>query len=1301
MPRIVALILLIVSMLSLTEHIYFYMAGHDSALKMAPLFKAFLSESNHMTVFSSFNFLLFGFVLYMLPSRKKNLHNLAHFITLPIAYIGLFFVASYLLKIYVVTDLTIIPLAVVTGISFLCLCCISFFIRPDTWLMEVYTSNLIGGMIAKWVTLPLLILAFLMGWLWINGERIGLFESAEGVILVSMSYTFFSVILIWIAARFGNKLDKLRRKSDIELGKSNARLQLLSDIAGRLLLSDDPQTIVNELCVRVSEFLDCQVYFNYLVDANKNQLHLNAFGGITDETSREIEWIDFGVAVCGSVARDSKRIIAENIQRSDEPITSLIRSFGVQAYACHPLMSDNKVIGTLSFGTKSRSKFKADEISLMKVVADQVAIAINRIRNQKALQESEDRFSTIARLSPVLISITLMSDSTMKYANEAYLKKFGFTENELLGKPAKDMYYNAEDRRQLIEILKKKGKVDDFEVEVKGADGKPFWVFSSIRQITFDGAPCYLSALMDITQHRRDHDELLQLNRTLNARSKSSKAMMHAHNELQYLNEVCRIITEDCGHLMVWIGYARDDERKTVEPMAYYGFDKGYIEQMNITWDDNERGRGPTGTSIRTGKPYVCRDMITDPDFLPWREAAIQRGFKSSLVLPLIIEGKTLGSISIYSKRKDSFSGEEVRLLNDLANDLAYGISNIRLAEFERKASETIRKSEEKYRLLFEEMTEGFALHEILLDDTGNPFDYRFLTINPAFEKLTGLKARDVVGRTMREVLPGNESVWLERYGRVALTGENVQFENYSSELKRYYRVNAFCPEKGFFAVIFENITSRVLAEKELSHTKNYLENLINYSNAPIIVWDVETKIRLFNHAFEHLTGYSSAEVEGKLLEMLFPESSLETNQEKIQNALTSNLETIEIPILTKRGEVRIILWNSANIYDNESKAIISTIAQGNDITERIKAEQEVREAKHKLDLTLENASIGTWAWDITSDSFDMDERVGKMVGLNGIEKYTYENFERCIFEEDITHFRRAIRNSLQENIPFDTIFRVRKAGGHFIYLNAKARIEKNNLGESDKMAGVCIDITDMKKRTDQTLFKLNEDLLRSNKELEQFAYVASHDLQEPLRMISSFTQLLAKRYKDQLDEEAHEFINFAVDGALRMQTLINDLLEYSRVNTRGKNPVPVNMQEVMAQTIHNLGIKIKEKKALITHDNLPVIKADGNQMTQLMQNLIDNAIKFSDTQPVIHVSGKEEQGQYVFKIEDNGIGIEPQYFDRIFQIFQRLHLRDSYGGTGIGLAICKRIVERHGGKIWVETRNGEGTTFTFTIKKT
>jgi light-regulated signal transduction histidine kinase (bacteriophytochrome) len=142
-------------------------------------------------------------------------------------------------------------------------------------------------------------------------------------------------------------------------------------------------------------------------------------------------------------------------------------------------------------------------------------------------------------------------------------------------------------------------------------------------------------------------------------------------------------------------------------------------------------------------------------------------------------------------------------------------------------------------------------------------------------------------------------------------------------------------------------------------------------------------------------------------------------------------------------------------------------------------------------------------------------------------------------------------------------------------------------------------------------------------------------------------------------------------------------------------------MQEVMAQTIHNLGIKIKEKKALITHDNLPVIKADGNQMTQLMQNLIDNAIKFSDTQPVIHVSGKEEQGQYVFKIEDNGIGIEPQYFDRIFQIFQRLHLRDSYGGTGIGLAICKRIVERHGGKIWVETRNGEGTTFTFTIKKT
>lgn len=226
-------------------------------------------------------------------------------------------------------------------------------------------------------------------------------------------------------------------------------------------------------------------------------------------------------------------------------------------------------------------------------------------------------------------------------------------------------------------------------------------------------------------------------------------------------------------------------------------------------------------------------------------------------------------------------------------------------------------------------------------------------------------------------------------------------------------------------------------------------------------------------------------------------------------------------------------------------------------------------------------------------------------------------------------------------------------------------------------------------------------DLERSNAELQQFAYVASHDLQEPLRMVASYTQLLARRYKGRLDADADEFIAFAVDGANRMQMLINDLLQYSRVGTRGKPFEPTDTKTVLDQTVSNLDVAIKESGAVLTHDTLPTVMADATQLTQVFQNLIGNAIKFrSKETPRIHVSAKEKENEWVFSVRDNGIGIDPQYFDRIFVIFQRLHGKTEYPGTGIGLAVCKRIVERHGGRIWIESEEGKGSTFYFTIPK-
>jgi PAS domain S-box-containing protein len=245
---------------------------------------------------------------------------------------------------------------------------------------------------------------------------------------------------------------------------------------------------------------------------------------------------------------------------------------------------------------------------------------------------------------------------------------------------------------------------------------------------------------------------------------------------------------------------------------------------------------------------------------------------------------------------------------------------------------------------------------------------------------------------------------------------------------------------------------------------------------------------------------------------------------------------------------------------------------------------------------------------------------------------------------------------------------------------------------------GIGKDITQV-KLAEATLIEYSKKLEQSNKDLQQFAYIASHDLQEPLRMVTSYLQLLEKRYKTSLDQDAHEFIDFAVDGAKRMQKLIRDLLNYSRINTQGNEFKAVDSQEIFEQVLDNLEFKIKEKDVEISSDPLPVVHGDETQLIQLLQNLIANSIKFNDKKKCsIHISAEKRALNWIFSVRDNGIGIPKQYEERIFTIFQRLHTRDEYEGTGIGLAICKRIVERHGGTIWFESREGEGSTFNFTV---
>ena len=424
----------------------------------------------------------------------------------------------------------------------------------------------------------------------------------------------------------------------------------------------------------------------------------------------------------------------------------------------------------------------------------------------------------------------------------------------------------------------------------------------------------------------------------------------------------------------------------------------------------------------------------------------------------------------------------------------------------------------------------------------------------------------------------------------------------------------------------------------------------------------------------------------------------------------------IELQLLTARKNVKWVRIVGKAYRENDEIVKIGGMFQ--DINERKLAEIESLRKSEQLQMLsneLENIIDSIPGLVFYKDTNNRYIRVNKYIcdahkmskkqleGLSLNDLYPKEQAQ-AYYEDDLQVIR-----SHQSKINIDEPWGDRWVSTSKIpYLN--------ETGEVIGVIGVSMDVTErkldeeeLKKHRDHLEELVNErtreldnaiiGLKRSNQELEQFAYVASHDLQEPLRMVSSYTQLLERRYKDQLDQDAKDFIFFAVDGANRMQHLINDLLDYSRVTTRGKPFVKLDLSVVLGHSIANLQKKIQETGAMIVNDDLPFVYGDEVQLVRVFQNLLDNAMKFrGDEPPRINVSAKTIDDKIQISLTDNGIGIDKIYSDRVFTIFQRLHTKVEYPGTGIGLAICKRTIERHGGKIWFESEPGKGTTFYFTL---
>lgn len=494
-----------------------------------------------------------------------------------------------------------------------------------------------------------------------------------------------------------------------------------------------------------------------------------------------------------------------------------------------------------------------------------------------------------------------------------------------------------------------------------------------------------------------------------------------------------------------------------------------------------------------------------------------------------------------------------------------------------------------------------------------------------------------------------------------------------------------------FFGAVVRDITEREKNEELVRQTEERYRQLVKgVKDYAIFLLDTNGYITTWNTGAAKITGYSEEEIIGKHFSIFY------TDTDKARNWPAHELEEA-----TAKGKYEEEGWRvrkdgsliQANVLitvlRNSKQEIVGFSKITRDITEKKKLEeQRDRFFTINLDLLI--------IIDFEGKIKRMNPSWSKVLGFE-LNELNETRFSQLLYPDDVEGANKAFAKLLAGESLEGYENRYYTKSGEVKWLSWTA-----SAVHSDKLIyAAARDITE-KKRKDEELEKLTRDLERSNQDLQQFAYVASHDLQEPIRMIISFMELLQKRYKGKLDERADQYIHFAVDGATRMKILINDLLSFSRAGTQGRPFVEVDLEKILSEVLQVLQLAIQDKKATVTHDPLPTIVADQYQIAQVFQNLISNAIKFrkDEEDPQVHISYTQQEDQYVFSVRDNGIGMEEKHIPKLFSLFKRLHSREKYEGTGIGLAICKKIVDRHGGKIWVTSEVGKGTTFSFSIPK-
>ncbi|MDJ1422322.1 MAG: PAS domain S-box protein [Candidatus Methanoperedens sp.] len=760
----------------------------------------------------------------------------------------------------------------------------------------------------------------------------------------------------------------------------------------------------------------------------------------------------------------------------------------------------------------------------------------------------------------------------------------------------------------------------------------------------------------------------------------------------------------------------------SIDMFSVVGFD-GYFKKLNIAWEST---LGFTGDELKS-KPFI--EFVHPED----RKATIDELHKLRAgVVTVFFENR-------YLCRDGSYKCLAWTARPVVEESLVYAVAR---DVTERKSEEEkLRKSEERFRQIAE--SAGEWIWEV---DADGLYTYS----SPVVEKILGYKPQEIIGKKhfydffapdVREEL------------------KEAAFENFARKESFRGFVNPSVHKNGNIVILETNgmpildeggnlsgyrgadtdITERRHAEEALKKERDKAQRYFDIAGTALVVIDADHKVSLINKKGCEILGYNENEIVGKNWFDTFIPQRIRYNIKAVFNKLMAGevepVEFYENPVLTKSGEERLIAWHNSILRD-ETGRIIAVLGSGEDITKYRRAEEALRRAKDELEMrvrertaelakTNENLKAEIKERKRVEEELRKRDRQQNAI-LNNIPDIAWLKDKESRFIAVNKPFAEACGVSPEDLIGktdldiwlHDLAQRYRTDDREVMETGRRKQVEEplvdkegkrtwietiktpiyDDKGEIIGTTGIARDITE-RKRTEEELRQRTAELARSNAELEQFAYIASHDLQEPLRMISGFTKLLERRCKGRLDTSADEFIAYIVDGAARMQRMIEDLLAYSRVGMRGKPFELTNLEAIFEEVMTNLKVAIEENKAQVTHDPLPTVMADTSQMVQLFQNLISNGIKFRREElPRIHVSAQRKGDELVFSVQDNGIGIAPQFMGQLFQLFQREHAATEYPGTGIGLAVCKKIVERHGGRIWAESEPGKGSTFYFTM---